>query len=127
MGQTKLGGHFPQTFPSATKFLFLCSRGCVSYFCGMRTMCEQPFLLVYLQTEVDGLSRIWCYNYYHYKVSALAVQKLQLQSITEAISTCSIKQCSLLTWDGSLLYSWTSWHQIWDFPMLSSIVFYKVA
>lgn len=58
---------------------------------------------------------------------SLAVQNLQLQSIAEAIPTCSIKQCSLLTWEGSLLYLWTSGHQIWDFPMLSSIVFYNVA
>lgn len=47
----------------------------VSYFCGIRTMCEQPFLLVYLQTEVAGLSRIWCYNYYPYEVSALLQSK----------------------------------------------------
>lgn len=38
-------------------------------------MCGQPFLLVYLQTDVDGLSRIWCYNYYHFEVSALLQSK----------------------------------------------------
>ena len=101
----------------------------VSYFCGIRTMCEQPFLLVYLQTEWSS----WPFQDLVLQLlplrsfCSLAVQNLQLQSITEAIPTCSIKRCSLLTWEGSWLCLWTSGHQIWDFPMLSSIVFYKVA
>lgn len=58
---------------------------------------------------------------------SLAIETPQLQSIPRAIPTCSVKQCSLLTREGSLLYSWTSWHRIWDFPMLNCTVFYKLA